>query len=222
MKKTNLLFVVIGLVVGLFSGFKIANRNYRTELKDNRDRAAAAVISSTNPAKKASEVEAVITKARNNPGDYQAQFDAAEQFLSIQRAEGAVEFLNRALQIKPNDADALAGLGEVYYVQQKFDDAINYSRRALKERPGLPIAQFYLMASLVETRQNLDEAEQLLGSLERLRPGDKALQQVRQIIQSSKSSQSSQSSQASQPSGSSAKGKSVLAHGPDEAEKKPR
>lgn len=213
MKKINLLFVVIGLVVGLFSGFKIANRNYRSELKENRDRAAAAAISSTNPAKKASEVEAVITKARNNPDDYQAQLDAAEQFLSIQRAEGAVEFLNRALQIKPNDPDALAGLGEVYYVQQKFDDAINYSRRALKERPGLPIAQFYLMASLVETRQNLDEAEKLLGELERLRPGDKALQQVRQIIQSSR---------AAQPSGSDAKGKSVLAHGPEESEKKPR
>jgi len=160
--KKNLVFVVIGLAVGLFSGFKLANRTYRAELKEGRDRAAAAAISSTNPTKKASEIEAVITKARNNPGDYQAQLDAAEQFLSIQRADGSVEFLNRALQIKPNDPDALAGLGEVSYVQQKFDDAINYSRRALKERPGLPIAQFYLMASLVETRQNLDEAEKLL------------------------------------------------------------
>ena len=213
MKKINLVFVVIGLAVGLFSGFKLANRTYRAELKEGRDRAAAVAINSTNPAKKASEIEAVITKARNNPGDYQAQLDAAEQFLSIQRADGSVEFLNRALQIKPNDPDALASLGEVSYVQQKFDDAINYSRRALKERPGLPIAQFYLMASLVETRQNLDEAEKLLGELERLRPGDKALQQVRQIIQSSKSGQ---------PSGSTAAGKSVLAHGPEEAEKKPR
>jgi len=212
MKKINLVFVVIGLAVGLFSGFKLANRTYRAELKEGRDRAAAVAINSTNPTKKASEIEAVITKARNNPGDYQAQLDAAEQFLSIQRADGSVEFLNRALQIKPNDPDALASLGEVSYVQQKFDDAINYSRRALKERPGLPIAQFYLMASLVETRQNLDEAEKLLGELERLRPGDKALQQVRQIIQSSKSG----------PSGSTAAGKSVLAHGPEESEKKPR
>jgi hypothetical protein len=69
----------------------------------------------------------------------------------------------------------------VFYLQQKFDDAINYSRRALKEKPGLPIATFYLMAS-PETRQNLDEAEQLLSQPGSSSTGDRALQQVREVI----------------------------------------
>ena len=211
--KKNLVFVAIGLIVGLFSGFKIANSNFRTELKENRDRAALSAINSTDPSKKTAEIEAIIAKARNSPGDHRAQLDAAEQFLSIQRPDGAIEFLNRALEIKPDDPDTLAGLGEVYYLQQKFNEAIAYSRRALKVRPGLPIAQFYLMASLVETRQNLDEAERLLAELEKLRPGDRALGQLRQVIQSSKTSPSPSQD---------AKSKTVLSHGPEEPEKKPR
>ena len=232
MKKKNLLFVAIGLLIGLFSGFKVANSNYRKEVKENRDRGAASAINSTNPAKKTGEVEAAIAKARSNPGDHKAQLDAAEQFLEVQRPEGAVEFLNRALEIKPNDAETLAGLGEVYYLQQKFDEAINYSRRALKEKPGLPIATFYLMASLVETRQNLDEAEQLLSQLEQLRPGDRALQQVREVIRSTRAGQSSagpsagvsgtKSVEKGQQGQAGKTGKTVLAHGPEESGKKPR
>ncbi len=100
------------------------------------------------------------------------QMRAAEHFIEIRRSDGALEYLNRALTIKPNDATTLAALGEVYYLQRNFDESIKYTRQALKAQPGLPIATFYLMASLVETRQNLDEAGRLLNELERLRPGD--------------------------------------------------
>jgi tetratricopeptide (TPR) repeat protein len=203
--KRNLTFAIVGLAVGLFSGFKFANANYRGEIKANRDRTAAQVVregGQSGPGM--SQVQAAIEKARANPQDHDAQIQAAELFIDIRRPDGALEFLNRALTIKPNDATTLAALGEVYYLQRKFDESIKYTRQALKAQPGLPIATFYLMASLVETRQNLDEAGRLLSELERLRPGDRALAQVRQALESEGLSTSRD------------KGKTVLEHGPEE------
>jgi tetratricopeptide (TPR) repeat protein len=203
--KRNLTFAIVGLAVGLFSGFKFANANYRGEIKATRDRTAAQVVregAQSGPGM--SQVQAAIEKARANPQDHDAQIQAAELFIDIRRPDGALEFLNRALTIKPNDATTLAALGEVYYLQRKFDESIKYTRQALKAQPGLPIATFYLMASLVETRQNLDEAGRLLSELERLRPGDRALAQVRQALESEGLSTSRD------------KGKTVLEHGPEE------
>src|SRR5207248_5304865 len=139
-------------------------------------------------------------RARNNQTDLEAQRQAAAQFIEIQRPDGALEFLLRANQIKPGDPDVMGDLSEAYFFSQKFDEAISWSRRALAARPTYPLATFYLMASLVETRQNLDEAERLLAQLEALKPGDAALAQVREQLQTAK-----------QPKGQT---KSVLSHGP--------
>jgi len=203
--KRNLTIAVVGLAIGLFSGFKFANANYRGEIKANRDRAAVqAVRDGAQSAPGMNEVQGAIEKARANPQDHDAQIRAAELFIEIRRPDGALEFLNRALTIRPNDATTLAALGEVYYLQRKFDESIKYTRQALTAQPGLPIATFYLMASLVETRQNLDEAGRLLNELERLRPGDRALAQVRQVLESEGLGQPRD------------KGKTVLEHGPEE------
>ena len=203
--KRNLTFAVIGLAIGLFSGFKFANTNYRGELKANRDRATAEAVSAgAQSGPGMNQVQAAIEKARANPQDYDAQMRAAEHFIEIRRSDGALEYLNRALTIRPNDAATFAALGEVYYLQRNFDESIKYTRQALKAQPGLPIATFYLMASLVETRQNLDEAGRLLNELERLRPGDPGLAQVRQVLESDGAGKSQ------------VKGKTVLEHGPEE------
>jgi hypothetical protein len=59
------------------------------------------------------------------------------------------------------------------------------------------------MASYVETNTNLDEAEKILDDLEKFKPGDQALAQIREVIRKGR------------PDG--AKGKTVLGHGPEEA-----
>ena len=147
------------------------------------------------------QTSAILTRARNNPTDFEAQRQAAEQFIQIQRPDGALEFLLRASQIKPDDPEVMGDLSEAYFFSQKFDEAISWARRALTKRQNYPLATFYLMASLVETRQNLDEAERLLAQLEAIKPGDAALAQVRQQLQTAKQEKG--------------QAKSVLSHGPE-------
>lgn len=204
----NLAFAVIGLAVGLFCGFKAANYNYRAELNASRN-AAVSSAASLNPnagtgqkgQAVVAQVQASVEKARNNPQDFDAQHEAAHLFTQIQRPDSAIEFLLKAQQVKSTDPDTLAELAEAYYLTQKFDESIKWARQALQAKPDFPIASYYLMASYVETNQNLDEAERILGKLETLRPGDQSLAEIRQLIQKAK------------PEGG--KAKSVLAHGPE-------
>jgi len=220
--KRNVTFAVLGVLVGLVCGFKTANYAFRREKIEavNASSAQAAsrlsqtssVNSSSSPDLRPeqgqqiiNEVRAVIDKARSRPQDFDAQREAANQFIQIQRPEGAVEFLLRANQIKPTDVDTMGDLSEAYYFKQQFDESIKWSRKALAQRPGYPLAMFYLMASLVEQKQNLDEAAQLLARLEALKPGDAALAQVRQTLESASGKSAAPQS------------KSVLSHGPEES-----
>ncbi len=212
----NLLFSVTGLVVGLVIGFKVANYHYRQEqnavaqaaaLQAAQEMPRATSVNSSSskestPTQSMEQTRLIIERARSNPNDFEAQRLAAEQFLQIQRPEGALEFLHQALRIKPEDPETMASLGEAYFFAQKFTQAIEWSRRALKLRPNYPLATFYLMASLVETGQNLAEADSLLRQLEALRPGDPALAQMRQYLQAAQQQPSNNKSQT------------VLSHGP--------
>jgi tetratricopeptide (TPR) repeat protein len=207
--KRNLTFAIIGLTIGLVCGFKAANYNYRAEIAANRN---AGTLAAVNPvggggaggAANQAEVQRIVEKARQNPQDFDAQHAAADQFMQIERADGAIEFLNKAQQLRPNDPETLGELAEAYYLTQKFDEAIKWAKRALEVRPSYPLATFYLMASYVETRQNLDEADRLLAQLEALRPGDKTLGQVRQVLQQAKTE------------GGKGSAKTTVQHGPDE------
>lgn len=200
--KRNITFCIIGLAVGLFGGFQAANATYRSEIAANRNAATVAAAGSVATQAQANQI---IDRARQNPQDFEAQHAAAEQFLQIQRPDSALEFLTRAQQLKPDDPETLGELGEVHYLMQRYDEAIRWARRALEVSPDYPLATFYLMASYVETKQNLDEAEKLLAKLESLRPGDRTLAEVRQVLLKSRAESSG-----------TPKAKTTLQHGPEE------
>jgi tetratricopeptide (TPR) repeat protein len=165
--KNRLGFSIIGLLIGLVCGFKWANYNYRESAnaasKDEVAKAAAKVASQPNEAQQAMES---IKNARANPNDFALQRVAAEQFMRIQRSEGALPFLQQAHKLKPDDADVMADLAAVYFDQRQFAEVISWSRQAMAKDANHPLGKFYLMSALIESQQNLNEAEKLLAELE--------------------------------------------------------
>lgn len=212
--KNRLGFSIIGLLLGLVCGFKWANYNYREvqSAASNAEiaKAAAKVGSQPNQGQQAfNEVMEMIRKARENPNDFALQRQAAEQFMRVQRPEGALPFLTQANKLKPEDADVMADLAAVSYEQRQFSDAISWSRKAIAKDAKHPLGKFYLMSALIESQQNLNEAEKLLTELEaatkaKAAPPEAqtALAQMRERLQAAR------------------QGKTSLQHGPDAGGKK--
>lgn len=165
--KNRIGFAVIGLLIGLVCGFKWANYNYREVQGAARQaeitQAAAKVASQPSEAQRAMES---IQKARENPNDFALQRQAAEQFMRIQRPEGALPFLLQANKLKPEDTDVMADLAAVAYEQRQFPDAISWARKTIAQDANHPLGKFYLMSALIESNQNLNEADKLLTELE--------------------------------------------------------
>lgn len=143
MNKENVLFGVIGLLLGLVIGFMYAN-------SVNQSAAVRAVpagmpsntaippghpdIGAQNAGMQPAVQEA-IEKARAAPDDYEAQLKAAEMYYQIQRFDGAIEFLKRANQLKPDDYETTVNLGNAYFDAQKYEDAEKSYVAALAKKP---------------------------------------------------------------------------------------
>lgn len=218
--KKNGSIALIGLLIGLFGGFKLANAKYRGEqgaaLTAQATRAAAnlGTSQSTNTggssAATQSQVSAMLERAHANPNDLDAQIEAADQFLQIQRPQGALEFLQQANKLSPADPRVTSALSTAHLMLGNFGEAALWARRSLSQKPDDLGAKLLLTFALIESKQNLDEAEQLLTQIEKVRPGDQILADARASLNAARA-------------GSGATGnspaRSTLDHGP--AEPKP-
>lgn len=176
--RTNLSLAVIGLVLGLAGGFKIANWQYRRLAGESLQQSVAQAASqlpsqgggaNLNPEQRnqmLNEVKAMIDKAKANPNDVEAQLDVADQFIQISRPDEAIEFLIQAQKTNPNDSRVLHGLALVYSMKSQFPEAIKAAKRSLELKPDNTRLEMLLFTIYLESKSNLAEAEKLLNRVE--------------------------------------------------------
>jgi len=181
--RTNISLAIIGIVVGLVCGFKVANWQYRraqgaalqnsVAQANNRMPESQSTNSSSSrnltPEQREqmiSQVKAIIEKAKNSPNDVEAQLEAADQFIQISRPDEAMQFLDQAAKANPNDARTLHGYGIVYSIKGQFDEAIKAAKHSLELNPDNPRVEMLLAAAYIQSKTNLGEAEKLLQKLE--------------------------------------------------------
>lgn len=153
MSKENLLFGVLGLMIGLIVGFMFANSVNRDAIPTASSIPGANSMSGANQAlppnhppignsagqpgaQSVPEVSAAIEKARTEPQNYEAQMTAADLFYQIQRFDEAAKFYETAAKLKPAEAEPLIKAGNSYYDGGKFEDAEKWYREALKKAPN--------------------------------------------------------------------------------------
>ena len=152
MNKENILFGIIGLLLGCIGGFVFANtvnqRGY------NPTPAAAASPSPGLPADhppipsgsqgsdpsapagpQPAEIQAKIKKATDEPTNFDAQMDAAKLYYQIQRLPQSIEFLQKAINLRPREFEALAAMGNAQFDSGNFTEAEKWYREALVVRP---------------------------------------------------------------------------------------
>ncbi len=142
MTKENLLFTIIGVLIGLIGGFFITNSlNQSAAPPSVRGVQPADAIPAGHPAVPGGgggaipEVQAAIDKAKQNPADFEAQMKAAELYYQIQRFDGAIEFLKKANSLQPENYEVIVNLGNANFDAGQYEEAEKWYAAALAKKP---------------------------------------------------------------------------------------
>ncbi len=196
MNRENLLFSIIGLLLGFIVGFIFAST------MSQRSGPTAAIPTGANqtlpadhppigdgqqdPQQMIAQVQTAIAAARNNPKDFEAQVTAAKLEYQVQRYDETVEFLLKANQIKPDNYEVLAMLGEANMEGGHYDQAETWYKAALAKKPG-DVSVMASLAFMHLQRGNAKEAEKAIANLEKADPNNQDLPQFRDKLAGLKS-----------------------------------
>src|SRR5215217_3893000 len=141
MTKENVLYSMIGVLLGFIVGFAFANTTNqrgnavpaaRPEQQTQGlppDHPPIEAISQTGV--KATEVEAALKAAKEQPDKFDLQKRAAELSYRAQRYDEAAEYWTRANRLRPDDPLVLVGLGNAKFDSEKYAEAEKWYAAAL-------------------------------------------------------------------------------------------
>ncbi|HAF14377.1 MAG TPA: hypothetical protein DHU55_05365 [Blastocatellia bacterium] len=189
MTRDNLLFAIIGLLLGFIVGFIFAstmNQRYgpaaagmATSQNLPPDHPpVGANAGSANPGGMQAEVSTALEKAKNEPKNFEAQVKAAELYYQIQRYDPALEFLLKANELRPDDYQTVVALGMVNLDAGHYDVAEKWYRAALMKKSDDVAALAGLCAATLG-KGDARAAEQAIANLEKVDPTSQDLPQFR-------------------------------------------
>jgi tetratricopeptide (TPR) repeat protein len=196
MTRENLLFAIIGTLLGFIIGFmfassmsqKMATTSPATASTQGLPADHPPVGSNTagDPQAMRAEVTASIEKARTEPKNFEAQVKAAELYYQIQRYDQAIEFLLKANQLQPTDYRTVVILGMVNLDAGHFDIAEKWYRAAMKMKNDDVMVLSGLAAATLQ-KGDAKAAEDAIAKLEKVDPNSQDLPQFRDKLAALKS-----------------------------------
>ncbi len=147
MTQQNILYSIIGLLLGLILGFFGANYINRSAPAPIP---AAQNIPGTQPrpgqpqpqapqmpqGAAIPEVQAALEKAKNEPDNFAAQKEAGMMYYRIGRMDEALRYLTLANRIKPEDYETKVRLGNINFDSEKYEEAEKFYAAALDQKPS--------------------------------------------------------------------------------------
>lgn len=199
MSRDNLLFVIIGILLGFIAGFMLASG---WSQRDTATRAAATTTQqgqnlppnhppitgdqNVDPQQMLAQVQEAMKQAREHPDDFEAQVTAAKLEYQIQRFDQAIEYLLIANKLKPTDPDVLAMLAVANLDGGHFDAAEKWYRAALLKKPkDIPLLDGLCAALL--SKGDAKGAEEAINQLAKVDPSNQDLPQFRDKLAELKS-----------------------------------
>lgn len=192
MSRENILFAIIGLLLGFIVGFMWASSmSQNTAMQPATagalpaDHPPVAGQNAQNPQQMQAQVQATIEKARNEPQNFDAQVQAADLYYQIQRYDQAVEFLLKANQLKPSDFETVAALGLVNLDAGHYDQAETWYRAAQKMKAD-DVRVLAGLAAATLGKGDAKAAEDAIAKLEEVSPNSEDLPNFRNRLASLK------------------------------------
>jgi tetratricopeptide (TPR) repeat protein len=198
MTRENLLFAIIGILLGFIGGFIFASSmNQRYGPGAPAAPSAQSLPSDhppiqggdpQNPQAIFAQVQASMKKAREEPNNFEAQVEAARLEYQIQRFDQAVEYLLKANQLKPNDYDVVAMLGAANLEGGHYDMAEKWYKIALTKKAD-DVSVLAGLAYMQLQKGDAKAAEKAIASLEKVDPTNQDLPQFRDKLASMQSAE---------------------------------
>jgi len=145
MNKDNLLFGIIGILLGLIIGFFFANSVIQRGLPARGVSSSQAELPADHPplpmngaADKSGmqpAVKAAIERADKEPDNLDAQMQVAQMYSQIQQFDQAILYLTRANKIQPDNYQVIVALGNSNFDSQNYDAAEKWYSAALAKKP---------------------------------------------------------------------------------------
>jgi tetratricopeptide (TPR) repeat protein len=148
MNKDNILFCIIGVLLGFIVGFLFANSaNNRAPAPRAATTTAATTSASASqgselPSNAVADQSAVpqemkdaLQRAKSEPNNFDAQMTAARQLYDTKMYDQAIEFLVQANQLRPDDYETITALGNTYFDAGRFELAEKWYTAALAKKP---------------------------------------------------------------------------------------
>jgi len=194
MSRENILFGIIGILLGFIVGFMFASsmsQKMQTASSVSQELPAdhpqvGSQASAGNPDEVRAQVTADIEKARKEPTNFDAQVKAAELFYRIGRFDQAIEFLLKANQLKPTDYNTVVTLAIVNLDAKHYEPAEKWYRAAIQMKKD----DVAVLAGLAEATLQKGDAkggEEAIAMLEKVDPSSQDLPRFRQMLSGLKS-----------------------------------
>lgn len=149
MTKDNILFSVIGLLLGVIVGYVFANTVNQRGYVPARARQNAGQTAqggelpddhppvSTGGAEQGAGpgAEALLQQAQAAPDNFDAQLKAAQAAYENHRYDDAIQVLTRANQLRPDDYEVIVFLGNAYFDANRYEQAEKWYTAALAKNP---------------------------------------------------------------------------------------
>lgn len=150
MTRDNILFAIIGVLLGFIIGFLFAS----SALQNTPATRAPAPIpvsqssesATTGPAMPPNAVanesaapeqlQDAVQRAKSDPANFDAQVEAAQRLYGNRQYEQAIELFQRANEIRPDDYETITSLGNTYFDSGRYEDAEKWYKAALAKKPN--------------------------------------------------------------------------------------
>lgn len=196
MTRDNLLFTIIGLLLGFIVGFLLASTitqreattatAARTQTLPPDHPSVGADAPAGNPGQMQAQVSAALDKAKKEPNNFDAQLKAAELYYQIQRYDDAIGYLLKANQLQPDNYETVANLGMVNMDAGHFETAEKWYKAALVKKPDDVRVLDGLCVVFLE-QGKAKEAEDAIAKLAKADPTNQDLAQFRDKLTNLKS-----------------------------------
>ncbi|HJQ23166.1 MAG TPA: tetratricopeptide repeat protein [Blastocatellia bacterium] len=161
MNNTKYLVGLAGLAVGFLVSFlwvSSYNRNNATAAPSGATPGGMpAAGNSGDQQAMMAQVQQVISKAKQNPQDFQAQVDAAGVYFQSGKEAETVEYLKKAYALKPDEfktnqqlLGALPLIATYYADQKQYDEADTWFRRSVEVEPNNTGLHIEMASSLIQ------------------------------------------------------------------------